>query len=305
MGVDMQTLRYLFDLNGYIVLRGVFSPSEVGAVRSAIEQRRGDFKERLSEAVRNTKTDSPLRKPNGRKDLGGILGWRDVEGDVLRRMLVDPVLAPVYRELLGEGYRLDHQPFVIAQDPQSEGFHLHGGSVDVESGAYSPHVAYSCVNGRIHNQLLAVSLVLADHNKGDGGFCVVRGSHKSNFAAPPAMVHGHDFAEFVYQPEMKAGDVLMFSEGTVHGALPWQAEHERLVALYRFAPATMSYGRSYHPQWPDAMTKGMTESMKAVLEPPYAVRLDRPIPTGTDVNVVSRADEKKDFDRQVFATKYF
>ena len=31
--------------------------------------------------------------------------------------------------LTGEGYRMDHQPLVIAQDADSEGFSLHGGPI--------------------------------------------------------------------------------------------------------------------------------------------------------------------------------
>lgn len=303
----MERLRYIFDLNGYVILRNVLTKQEVAACNTAITQRAEKMQERWSEGVRNTKTDSPLRRSKGRKDLGGVLAWRDVEHDAFRRILVHPELRPLYTMLLGKGYRLDHQPFVISQEKGSEGFHLHGGTVDCESGEYSPHVAYSCVNGQIHNNLLAVSVVLTDHNRGDGGFCVVRGSHKSNFKAPHDMVHGHDLSEFVYQPEMKAGDVLLFSEGTVHGALPWVANHERRVCIYRFAPATMAYGRSYYPEWSAETVAGMSDSMKSVLEPPYAVRLDRPLQQSDngDVKVQSRSDEKKAFDKKVFQTKYF
>ena len=78
-----------------------------------------------------------------------------------------------------------------------------------------------------------------------------------------------------------AGDVVLFSEGTVHGALPWTCqERQRRACLYRFAPATMSYGRSYFGHegggWPKAMYEGLTEAERAVLEAPYANRLDRP-----------------------------
>jgi hypothetical protein len=55
--------------------------------------------------------------------------------------------------------------------------------------------------------------------------------------------------EHLYQPTTKAGDVVLWSEATVHGATPWRAPHERRIALYRFAPANMGYGRGYlsHP----------------------------------------------------------
>ena len=49
----------------------------------------------------------------------------------------------------------------------------------------------------------------------------------------------------VYQVETKAGDVVFFSEATVHGALPWTMPYERRLALYRFANANYAYGRAY------------------------------------------------------------
>lgn len=217
--------------------------------------------------------------------------------------------SPYFHEILGKGYRMDHLPFAILQEKGSEGFSLHGGTVDCRSGEYCPHLAYSCVNQHMHCHLLGVSVALADQNEGDGGFVVVRGSHKSNFQAPEEMIHGQEYQEFVYQPVIKAGDVLLFSEGTVHGARPWRADHQRRVALYRFSPATCAYGRSYYPTWPQSLLQGMNEEQLAVLLPPYALRLDRSYFPNNDPNsgleVASRQQEKKDFDKLVFKTDYF
>jgi ectoine hydroxylase-related dioxygenase (phytanoyl-CoA dioxygenase family) len=67
----------------------------------------------------------------------------------------------------------------------------------------------------------------------------VRGSHKSNFSVPPGITHGDDeeFArEHLHEPATKAGDVILFSEATVHGAVPWRVPgkhtHVRTCALF-------------------------------------------------------------------------
>lgn len=163
------------------------------------------------------------------------------------------------------------------------------------------------MNGEFYNSLLAMSVQLSDHNAGDGGFCVVRGSHKINFPVPTTFMHGQDAQEHLYQPITHAGDVVFFSEATVHVALPWTADHERRIALYRFAPSTAAYSRSYVPEWPAAMLDGLSPLESAVLDPPYANRLDRPIvcPGMESIAVNSRSQEKKDFDREVFGTAYF
>ena len=55
------------------------------------------------------------------------------------------------------------------------------------------------------------------------------------------------------------------------------------------------------------MLEGMTTSQKAVLEPPYNSRLDRPILSNDNdsVEICQRNSIKKDFDSKVFGTKYF
>lgn len=65
------------------------------------------------------------------------------------------------------------------------------------------------------------SFSLVDHPKGSGGFIAIPGSHKANFPTPPALIDGsgeQDLRGVIVQPETKAGDVILFSEGTVHGA---------------------------------------------------------------------------------------
>ena len=51
-------------------------------------------------------------------------------------------------------------------------------------------------------QLLTVCMQLTPSRAGDGGFCVVPGSHKANFAVPPALADLADaeLSEFVHQP---------------------------------------------------------------------------------------------------------
>ena len=84
---------------------------------------------------------------------------------------------------------MDHQPLLVAQEANSEGFSLHGGPIsgggeDASAGRFNPELQYRFVNGEMWTSLLAASVQLCDHNPGDGGFCVVRGSHKLNLPVP-------------------------------------------------------------------------------------------------------------------------
>merc|ERR1711907_602912 len=128
-----------------------------------------------------------------------------------------------------------------------------------------------------------------------GGFVVVPGSHKANFPTPIELVNGVDeLADGVlHQPVTKAGDVVLFSEGTVHGARAWLAEHERRIVIYRFAPATCAYGRAYL-KWPKEMMEDLSAGQRAVLQPPFANRLDRDcIELSGEVTLDQRAAHKR------------
>ena len=317
------TDKYLFDLRGYLVLRSVLSPLEVLAANSAIDSRSHLAAGRGAPGVRNAREGTGLGGEGERRDLGGMLEWEGDDSAVFRSVLAHPRLAPYFNAFLGPGYRLDHLPFLILQHPGSEGFSLHGGVTDVRTGRYNHHLGHEFRNGDVRCNLLACEVVLSDHPEGMGGWCVVPGSHKSNLPAPAELIeNGSEIGEggslsglrdACVQPAVKAGDVILFSEGTVHGAAPWRNEHERRVALYRFSPGFMGYGRGYSCGleggfYPKRMTEGMTEAEKAVCLPPFATHLDREV-VGDDGRVVDgagkRTEEKKTFDRRVFGVDYY
>jgi hypothetical protein len=79
----------------------------------------------------------------------------------------------------------------------SEGHTLHGGSV-AETGEPAWNIAYSCRQGAIRNELLTVCVQLSDTNPGDGGFCILPGSHKSNFPVPRKFFNVLYFAYYIW-----------------------------------------------------------------------------------------------------------
>jgi hypothetical protein len=308
--------RYLFDLNGFLIVRNVLSPAEVASCHAAIDKHIQNAIPRSDPTLRNAIEGSPMYGTGPpRIDLGGIFEWGESDSQVFKSILAHPRLLPLFHELLGKGYRLDHIPFVLMNNKGGEGFQLHGGTIDCTSGEYNSHLAYTCHNGNIRSNLLGCNVMLVDHNPGDGGFCVVPGSHKSNFKMPSGMVDGLSHSEYIIQPATKAGDVVLFSEGTVHGAMGWTSETQRRCALYRFAPATLAYGRSYFQgdaggdnttKWPPKFYDDLNEAQRAVLEPPYANRLDRPnIRDDGTIEITQRSGRKKQHDKDVFKTKYF
>lgn len=313
--------KFLFDLNGYIIIRDVFTKEEISKANLAIDHNLEKSCERTG-SLRNTSTLSGYSGDgnNGRIDLGGMLQWEAPHRDVFRRVLTHPKLIPYFTTLIGKGYRLDHLPLCIIQHAGSEGFDLHGGRITndgTELGHFESDLAYSCTNGTIYNPLIACSVQLVDHDAGDGGFVVLPGSHKANFPPPKDIMTGK-FTDFdlVQQPVTKAGDVVIFSESTIHGASSWtRSDKQRRIALYRFSPSTKAFGRAYscsnpNSYWPSSLVEGMSEQELAVVAPPYALYLDRKYLEidGDDVvavKEVTRNPVKKEFDKKVFGETYY
>ena len=130
--------KYLFDLNGFIIVRNVLSSEEVKAANAAINRHEDQFIERSDPSLRNAVEGTALYGSGpGRKDLGRVLEWGSEDSKVFKSILAHERLLPFYHGLLGKGYRMDHLPFVIRQDMGGEGFQLHGGTIDCSSGAVS------------------------------------------------------------------------------------------------------------------------------------------------------------------------
>eukprot|EP00793_Prasinoderma_coloniale_P004996 PRCOL_00000757-RA len=308
--------KYLFDTLGYVVVRGALSADEVAAANAAIDRRReSELHERartpslrLSGGSKSLEGDGKT----GRVDCGTVLSWPSPDGDVFRRLLAHPSLVPYVNDLCCPGYRLDHSPLLIVQQKGAEGFELHGGNLGA-TGEWNYQTAYVYQGERCHNFLLNMSIALTDNDGSSGGFAVLPGSHKSNLAPPGGLrACEPEYMSMLQRPALKAGDAILFSEGTLHGTLPWTGEDERRAVFFRFTMPTHAYARGYTEGWPEDVLDKVTDEQRVVLEPPYAVRLNRntlraPTDGGDVERVVAqpRDPKKVEFDETVFKRAYF
>jgi ectoine hydroxylase-related dioxygenase (phytanoyl-CoA dioxygenase family) len=257
--------KYLFDLNGYLVIEDVLTADEVARANAAIDRHREQIRRRPHEQ-RLSGDSSGLTGEFGRGELGGLLEWEEPWCEPFRAMLAHPRIVPYLNELLGKGFRMDHSMSLITMDRGTEGHLLHGSS----GPGFDPNQYYIFRDGRMHNGLTVVIFQLADVNPGDGGLSVIPGSHKSNYRCPPGMRRYEQYQEHIRQITSRAGSVVLFTEAVTHGTLPWTASHQRRSILTRYTAGNMAYVPAYPvPAWAD-------ERQRAVLEPPYHLRLSRP-----------------------------
>ena len=265
------TERYLFDLHGFLVVEGVLSRAEVAMANEAIDRHADGIVERVGEASLSSDSRT-MQGETGRGDLGGLLSWEKPWCDPFRAMLAHPQITPYLNQLLGKGWRLDHNAGLISMRKGAEGHLLHGSS----GPAFDRHQYYIFKDGQMHNGLTVVAWQLADVNPGDGGLALIPGSHKGNYACPQPIRKWEAHRDVVKQVTCKAGDVVIFTEAVTHGTIPWSADHDRRSVLFRMSPGNLAYAKGYNP-WPESMLEGLTPQQRAVLEPPYHQRLQRPV----------------------------
>jgi ectoine hydroxylase-related dioxygenase (phytanoyl-CoA dioxygenase family) len=268
--------KYLYDLQGFLVVRDFLTPEEVAALNEAVDSQ---VDTRGQDGNSHTGQSTTL---TGKKRgmFTGMLNWPKPYCDPFRNLVVHPKLLPYLNSMHGRGWRLDHEPFILTADKGTEGLTLHGpGMVKFDGSQY-----YIYSNGQMRCGMVVFQFQLADVNAGDGGLCVIPGSHKANFACPQKVKEWEMDQEIVYNVPSKAGDLIIFNEATTHGTLPWKADHERRSLLVRYSPMYLHFaGGFYETKFPDWVNE-LTDAQRAVLEPPYIY--NRPLIEDDGVTVV-------------------
>jgi hypothetical protein len=232
--------QFLFDLEGYLVLKQVLSAADVAAL-NAIADKRAPA---LSEG-----------RAYGR--VFRASAW----GPPYQALIDHPRIVPYLVALLGPQFRLDHD-YCIFMARGGTGQELHGGESDE-----NPDHWYKYRDGVMRNGLTVVTFCLSRANDGDGGFCCIPGSHKSHFATSLAAdVRSYRRRpHYVVQPPLEAGDAVIFTEALIHGTAPWTANHERRALLYKYSPGHSAWMNEYYDV---GEYTGLTEQQKRILAPP-------------------------------------
>ncbi|MBT6144819.1 MAG: hypothetical protein HOH74_05280 [Gemmatimonadetes bacterium] len=218
---------FFWDLNGYLVLRGVMGGAWIAAASAAID----------ANADRITTGHKP---PDNTARLDGtpLSSLRDLfelpapHADPFRRMIDHPAVMQRLNWMLGGGFTLGHVR-AMCYDPGSCGLFMHGGSEPANSRNH-----YALQNGRSFCESVNVAWQLVDAGPGDGGFVCIPGSHKARYPVPDELVTLDVELGLVRHIEAQAGDVVLFmGAAQTHGAYPWTGQETRKVALLNYKSA--------------------------------------------------------------------
>ena len=181
--------RYMFDLQGYLVVPGALSPEKIAQLNSVLDEH----------IAAECPTDMSTHR------FEHLLDW----SKDYRDLIDNPAITPYLAKLLGDQFRLDHVYLdVIRSGKGPIGTNLHGGGAP-----YNPTFYYRYHDGMMYNGLSVVAYNLKDVGPMDGGFGCVPGSHKSNIKFPEEWKAMDEPGPFVERVTGPAGTAIIFTRG--------------------------------------------------------------------------------------------
>lgn len=228
---------YMFDLQGFIVLRGALSPEEVAACNDVIDQ--------IPTSLQRTEWWGNVQRENHSDSRGRSYQQIYEAGEPFERLIDHPsYINYLLRFVGGQGtYDYRHGPlfidenFVTCRGP--------GDAIPVHAGAHEHTMrqAFTYHNGRFRCGQINVLFALTDTGPGDGETMLIPGSHKSNFIHPAILAHDKgewqtggsvDDVPGAVRVYMEAGDAIVFVDSCCHGSARRTKPGERRFGVYRY-----------------------------------------------------------------------
>ncbi|MEE2657653.1 MAG: phytanoyl-CoA dioxygenase family protein [Candidatus Latescibacterota bacterium] len=222
---------YEFDLNGFIVYRDMIAPDDLRDMNEIMD----------------------AHQHEGQRAHHGFMDF----DPIFLELMAHPRTLNIIRTIIGNWLRLDHAYAIELTKDTEVKENLHGG-LRADQGEHQYQWAY----GKMWNGLIVVMYALEDVNPGDGGFICVPGSHKANTDYKPSVC-----SHLVVNPNLKAGDMLIFTEALVHGTRKWESDKRRRSLLYKYSPGYSTWANPNDPKKYEAMAT--TQLQRDLLRPPY------------------------------------
>jgi hypothetical protein len=183
----------------------------------------------------------------------------------------DPRVLEICESWIDPYFRFDHAWGVQVCPGQEQIVDLHAGPYQEQS-----FFQYHWHQGKPTCSCLVFALFLKPQNGSEGGLCVVPGSHKSNLGLSGEDVYeqliGRDnlSVPWIMQPKMQAGDLLVFTEATMHGTQFWtNASDIRRSLYFKYCYGGMGWPPADGPEIAQLRSMARNEVEKRVLRPAY------------------------------------
>ncbi len=254
--------RFLFDLQGFILLKGVLTPEECQRYRGIVDDLESktfddeEKRERLNRTGRPCQPTLARRPTNVR--LNGLLRMDPAFYELIAHPKVSPYLEAFMDASPGtDGPQLGNT-WSISKFKGDEPMGWHRGVAPFH---------YSYRNGRIFTPMLNTVWFLTDNGPDDGCMVALPGGHKSNIDLEWYQYHGLDMPG-ARAVTGQAGDVFLFSETVLHNGLNKTTPGKRTNLYYNYISRGMevTMEHAYHFVMPPHVRARFSDKQRAYTE---------------------------------------
>ena len=193
---------FLFDAQGFVILRGVLSPDECARYREELERLYAqDYADPWRETLKGQTT---LQLSPGQRRLNGL----PILSDVFDPVIDNPQVLARLRAWMVQPQLVNTWAIDKTDGAQWGGWHRGLQPDD-----------YSVRRGKIRTRMLNCVYFLTDNGPDDGCLTVVPGAHKSEFDLDMAEYRNSELPGTM-RATGQAGDVVMFTETLLHNGAP-------------------------------------------------------------------------------------
>ena len=241
---QLELYQYLYDLQGYLVIKDVLSKTEVERLNSLIDIHAPVVPEDWEQQMKNHKAGVYNIYRFGMAggsyaSSPGFLDW----GQPFIDLVDHPLVMEIMRLQLGDCFRLDRIFGMRMRKGMPNGrLHSDYGASEpftkAEPGKYYPQPNHQALHG------FGVAVFnLTDSGPDTGGLRLIPSSHNSHFKLPDE-IRNEEIENIAICPDAPAGSLVLFSEATTHGTAFWKADHERRSLLYKYCASQLSWSRT-------------------------------------------------------------
>ncbi len=257
--------RYLFDLNGYLVLRKALDAEHLRELNEGID---------ALLPLEIGEWNGYVHGHNYDDDDGFNLQQIYEGGEPFERLIDHPSWIEHVKHFVGGEGTFDwhHGPLFI--DENFVTLRGPGEAIGLHSGGHTgtKRTQYRFHNGEFHCGQIDILMALTDIGPGDGSTMVIPGSHKANLDHPEFERHrmyseedSVDGVTAAIEVHLAAGDVLLFVDAISHGSARRVNEGLRRTIVYRYGPSWGNFRHGYQPS-PELLAR-LTPERRRIVQP--------------------------------------
>ena len=264
---DEYLIDYLFDLNGYIVIKGGIARKDLDEMNRWVDdhwryvegrRRQGDAP---GEWIGHVETHTY-------SDADGCNFQNIVEGGAVFRRLIDyPAWIGRCRRWINPVNGISiHENLLNVRGP--------GGYIGIHCGGALP-ICYLTFRQENTGEWMVGQInvigALREIGPGDGATTLIPGSHKSAMRHPELLEQtyrsdaaaGNQFG--MKELYLEAGDVLMLTDAITHGSAARTNDGYRRITLYRYSPRYLRSRFHYVPS--PELLESLSDEQRAIIQP--------------------------------------